>query len=211
MRASLARWAVASCLVLSTACGGDDETPQGSSDAGNRDARDAPIVTCPFELSLLFGRNGMVTVPGLIGRRGGCLMGTKLDYARWEQFEPRAPLNSLICWWQPAPCDASTALAAVRLSVDDPEVAAALIQEPRAVYGLDQRTVDDGMYTVRSGIDCSRLSPALQMPEGGRGFDLGVPCTPGTDRCHPIPPAIALFVERLEALEREARKGPGCF
>jgi hypothetical protein len=213
-RVHIARLAVTSVLAsMLVACGGGSESDSvgGPPDAGASDALDdGVLVTCAFETPLEFGLNGFVSEPGAIHRAAGCLTDTLFRYARWEQSTPRGTLSSIFCWSNPARCDPDSALAAVHESLSEPEVAAALAQTPPAIYGLDQRNVDDGMYVVRWGTPCLRLT-TINGFDRGQGFDLGVPCEQGTPDCHaPASAAITLFVNRLKELEREKRSQPVC-
>jgi hypothetical protein len=214
MLTKMTRLATPSTLaVLLAACGGENSgIVGGAPDAGASDALDdAGLITCPFETPLEFARSGFVTDPGAINRRVGCLQDTLFRYAHWFQGTPQSTLVGAYCWSEPTRCNPGSALAAVHDSFADPEVAAALAQEPPRVYGLEQPNVNDGMYIVRWGTDCSRRPTAANRLDRGRGFDLGPLCEEGTPECHPTPPAIALFVSRLEELERQKRSESVCF
>jgi hypothetical protein len=214
MLTKLFRVIIISALVfMLAACGGENSgVAPGPSDAGTNDALDdAGLITCPFETPLEFGRIGFVADPGAINRAAGCLKDTLFRYARWMQGHPQSTLVSQWCWSEPTPCGPGSTLAAVHESLIDPEIAAALAHEPPAVYGLDRRNVNDGMFVVRWGTDCSKRLTTAKGLDLGRGFDVGPACADVTPDCHPIPRAIALFVERLEELERQKRSESVCF
>ena len=191
---------LASC---SDASSGTD--PEGMADGGDPCAADAGgdagSIGCWFEKTLEFGWSGQYE-EDWYERRTSCLRGNKYHRIKWEGT--KTGRFSTFGEWIPT-CDPESTVAVVHAAIEnDPEVKAALTSRI-AVYGLDQRSVANGMYSVRAAGPCFN-DPGT----GPYGFDLGPACEEGTQDCHPIPPAIARFAELLQQLEKEGRPEPKC-
>jgi hypothetical protein len=178
--------------------------PPGAADGGDpcaADAGDDRPIGCSFEQTLEFGSSGQYEEDWFL-RKTSCFRGNMYRRAKWEGT--KGVLFTTFGEWVPT-CDPDSTVAIVHAAVEnDAEIKVALTSRI-ALYGLDQRGVPNGMYSVRAA------GPCFDHPGSGPyGFDLGPPCEEGTQDCHPIPRAIAHFAALLQQVEMEGRPQPKC-